>query len=148
VNDTIANVAPIARTFIPQSQVIFDGGNPATKLRGNEKASLLRVINKTRSGENLFTVELTYDKQTEAPNRNAPDDFQIPSGVSSKLHLGVVVNARKSQEGNWFLTLSDSLRQNRGVNGYTSVRLSGIRSFKVLTCDPGPLSKDRIIDII
>jgi hypothetical protein len=124
--------------FIPKGKIVLEG-NPARKLSSRDRARLLRVLNATREGRAHFVVELTYDKQTDAdPRRNGPD-FQAPAGVSLKSHIGLLVKAEKSKEGHFYVTIKDSLRTNQGQIGFTSMRLEGIRSFKIVTETPGPL---------
>lgn len=139
----------VEKIFRPQPPVVFPNGNPATKLKPRERAVLMKVINRTRSGEKTYQVELSYVRQTDAEPRIEPEDFQIPSGVSYNVHMGTVIKAQLSQRGDFFLTLADALRQNRGETGFTSLRLAGLRSFRIVTEDPGPLSNEpKIADII
>src|SRR5579862_4257374 len=126
---TVAN-APASqstetKTFVPQEKVVFANGNPARGINSRQRASLLKVINRTRSGEKLYTVSVKYECVTDSARRHIPADFQLPEGVSLKLHSGVVVNARETQAGNFILVLKDTMRSDRGEPGFTSLRLDG-----------------------
>ncbi len=124
--------------FIPMEPLVLIG-NPARKLSPRDRARLLKIVNKTRTGKKHFTVEVTYDKQTDAPARIDPEDYQKPEAVSCKTHLGLVVNAKMSKAGDFFLTVLDSMRQNQGAQGFTSMRLSGIRKLRIITENDGPV---------
>jgi len=126
------------KPFLPKPTLVLDG-NPARKLPSRDRARLLKIINQTRTGKAHFTVEVVYDKQTDAPPRIAGEDYQAPTGVSSKVHVGLVVKADRSKDGNFYITVKDSLRDNRGQAGFTAMRVEGIRALKVLTEDAGPL---------
>ena len=82
-----------SKPFIPQSPVIFFGGNPAKGITSREKALLLKVFNKTRTGEKVYTVEILYEKQTDAAPRVEGPDYQAPTGISPKVHMGQVIKA-------------------------------------------------------
>lgn len=136
--------APVSATekpFVPQSPVIFVNGNPAKGLKGNERAQLLMIINKTRSGEKTYVIEVTYQRVSRGAPRIAGEDFQAPSGVAHNIHQGTVLNARETQEGNWILLIDDNLRRNAGEIGFTSLRLDGLRKLTLQATKPGPLPK-------
>lgn len=135
---------PQTKTFEPKGPVVFTGGNPAKDLTSRERAKLLSVFNQTRKGEKSFVVEVTYVKQTNAENRLAPQDFQPVPGTPRQTHVGLIVKAEKSANGDFYITLADHNRCDAGKIGYTSMRLSGLKSFKVLKTVPGLA----IIDII
>lgn len=137
-----------AKVFKPQAPVVFTTGNPATGIGGAARAALLKCINRTRSGEKLYTIDVKYECVTDSPRRHAPADYQIPHGVSHKLHSGLVVNARETQAGNWILVLKDTMRSDQGQAGFTSLRLDGLRSFKILTEEDGPLAPRRDADLL
>lgn len=134
----IITVEKPRKAFVPQDKLVLVG-NPARKLSPRDRARLLKVINQTRTGKAHFTVEVTYDKQTDAAPRIQGQDFQAPTGISTKVHVGLVVKAALSKEGHFYITVKDSLRENRGQAGFTAMRLEGLRSFKILTEDAGPL---------
>jgi hypothetical protein len=130
------------KVFIPQSPVSFTGGNPAKMLSTQDRAKLLMIFNDTRKGAKTYTVEITYIKQTESEPRIEGADYQTPSGVSPRVHMGQVINAKLSQFGNWYIVLADTLRANQGEQGYSTLRLTGIKSLKVHAVKPGPAVKD------
>src|SRR5277367_1011052 len=135
--------APVSATekpFVPQSRVVFATGNPAKGLKGNERAQLLKIINRTRSGEKTYVIEVTYQRVSHGAPRIAGEDFQAPSGVAHNVHQGTVLNARETQEGNWILLIDDTLRRNAGQTGFTSLRLDGLRSLVEQKSVPGPLA--------
>jgi hypothetical protein len=137
------------RPFVPhQGKVVFSNGNPAKGINSRSRAKLLKVINETRTGAKLFTIDVAYECVTESPRRHIPADYQAPPTVSKKLHSGVVVNARETQAGNWILVLKDTMRSDRGEAGYTSLRLDGLRSFKVQIEDDGPLAPRPVSDLL
>lgn len=137
-----------AKVFKAQPPVVFTTGNPAKGIGGAARAALLKCVNRTRSGEKLYTIDVKYECVTDSPRRHAPADYQIPFGVSHKLHTGVVVNARETQAGNWILVLKDTMRADQGEAGFTSLRLDGLRSFKIVKESDGPLAPRRDADLL
>lgn len=136
-----APVSATAKPFVPQSPVVFHAGNPAKGLNSKARAKLLKIINKTRTGEKKYVIEVTYKRISHGAPRISGQDFQAPSGVAHNVHQGTVLNARETQEGNWILLIDDTLRRNAGQTGYTSLRLDGLRSLVEQTSVPGPLPK-------
>jgi len=142
VNATVP-VSATEKPFVPQSPIVFYGGSPAKGLNGRERAALLKVINKTRSGEKTYAIEVTYKRISDGAPRQEGVDFQAPSGVAHNVHQGTVLNARMTQEGNYILLIDDTLRRNLGQTGFTSLRLDGLRSLKVQAETDGPLPKPK-----
>ena len=134
----IITIEKTRKAFEPKAPLTLEG-NPARKLSSRERAVLLKVINKTRTGKAHFAVEVTYDKVTSVAPRIANEDYQVPAGTSCKLHSGLVVKAEKSKDGAFYITVKDSLRENMGQSGFTAMRLEGIRSLKILKEVEGPL---------
>lgn len=127
------------KPFEPKPKVVFTNGNPSKKLNSRDRLRILKIFNQTRTGKRHFTVEILYDKQTDAKPRIHGPDFQAPTGISMTHHLGLVCKAEISKEGKFYITLIDSLRQNRGKVGFSSLRLEGIKSLKIITENDGPV---------
>jgi len=130
---------PVKPKLFQSKPALVLTGNPARKLSSRNRCRLLKVFNQTRTGRKHFTVEIDYEKQTDADNRMHPEDFQAPSGIPMTRHVGLVCKSEISQEGKFYITLVDSMRQNRGKQGYTSIRLEGIKSLKIITENDGPV---------
>ncbi len=126
------------KLFQPRPALVLTN-NPARKLSSRNRARLLKIFNQTRTGRKHFVIEILYNKQTDTDPRIHGEDYQAPSMVPTTLHCGLVTRCDISKDGNFYLTILDSMRTNKGAQGWTSARLSGIKSLKIITENDGPV---------
>jgi hypothetical protein len=101
-----------------------------------QRLMLRSYLNLVRDGlaaglpvETFPALVLDYRKVTKAKPRKAGEDFRGLPGVSSSTHIGRSVKiARAKAGGHVYFTLLDANRAAEG-NGYTAVRLEGIKGF-------------------
>ena len=78
--------------------------------------------------EALPAVVLDYRKVTRTKARKVGDDFRSLPGVSVTTHIGRTIKVARNKEASVYFTLVDGNRSAEG-NGFTAVRLEGIRGF-------------------
>lgn len=123
----------------------------AAKLAQAEASKLLEVINGVRSGEAQYVVTTTYDKCTKAKPRIEGTHYQALPGTTCKLHTGTVVAAPTNKKGEVYLRIRDAARApvpgevavEGEEAGWTCVKLEGLKSFKVLAKQDGPVAVAR-----
>jgi len=112
----------------------------APNLNPAQQAELQRVIDAVSRGEREFYVLVAYRKQTPAPARVAPGDFDQHPALAKGAHKGWLVAAALNQQGEPYLHLYDEARALQPDEyGHTRLKPEGILSFEVLRERPGPL---------
>lgn len=111
------------------------------------KRDFLLAINAIRLGLAKIEVAVEYDVQVGHPDdfRMADKDYVSIPGVSPKVHIGPLVRATFNKQNSFYITVHDALRSTGLKKGWTSMRASGIKSFKILSMEPGPVFTDRVI---
>lgn len=129
--------------FVPLAPVLTVN---APGLSQAEASKLLAVVNEVRSGEAVYSVTVTYDKQTKAKPRIAGEHYDALPGVTVKVHTGTVVAAPTNKKGETYLRIRDAARaplpgetpDPDAEAGWTCVKPEGLTSFRLLPGGRGP----------
>lgn len=114
-------------------------------LSDSESAKLLDVINGLRSGEHVYLVRVTYEKQTKAKPRIEGEDYVGDPALRRDAHEGILYAAPDNKRREVYLRMADGARRpnEKAEHGYTCLKPAGIKSFKVLAEFPGPVARER-----
>lgn len=138
IEDVITMERP-AKAFTPEAPVL----DVPTPLLTNDvmKRDFLLAINAVRLGIARIEVAVSYEIQVGEPEdlRRADVDYVGIPGVSPKVHIGPMTTATNNREGGFYIRLADKLRATGLKTGWTSMRATGITSFKILTMSQGPI---------
>lgn len=137
--DDVIQYVPKARKVFTPELPVADLDCPLLKGKPIDKRDLMMAINLTRLGVNTLVVSVTYEIQVGDDLRTPPTDFVEVTGVSPKLHIGAMTTATFNKDKQFYIRLADTLRSNGLDTGYTSMRVSGITSFKILQMFAGPV---------
>lgn len=138
IEDVITVERP-AKPFTPEAPVM----DVPTPLLTNDvmKRDFILAVNALRLGIARLEVAVSYEIQVGEPeDLRRPDvDFVSIPGVSPKVHIGPMTTATNNREGGFYIRLADKLRSTGLKTGWTSMRATGITSFKILTMSQGPI---------
>jgi hypothetical protein len=135
----VDEVMTVEKSFVPEPP-IADVDTPLLKDNAIAKRDFLLAINATRLGIYSVTVMVGYEIQVgDEDPRIADKDYIMVEGTSPKVHIGVMTAARNGQKGPFYIRIADVLRSNGLKTGWTSMRATGIKSFKILQIAPGPV---------
>jgi len=113
----------------------------APHLSAEEVVELLDCINAVRSGEKQFLVKVTNRKVGVSLARRPGVDYDPLPGLTPDCHIGWMSKAPTNKRGEVYFYIYDEARALAGENGHTNITLQGVRSFHVLTSQPGPLAQ-------
>lgn len=126
------------KAFTPEPPVM----DVPTPLLTNDvmRRDFLLAVNALRLGIARLEVAVSYEIQVGEDDPRRPDvDFVSIPGVSPKVHIGPMTTATNNREGGFYIRLADKLRATGLKTGWTSMRATGITSFKILTMSQGPI---------
>lgn len=133
-------MAPVADIPTP---LLDNNQNLTPVVRAAMKRDFLLAANAVRLGIAKLEVAVEYEVQVGEPEdlRRPEVDFVSVPGVSPKVHIGPMTKVAQNAEPthDWYFTVCDSLRSSGLKKGWTSMRASGIFSFKILSMSPGAI---------
>lgn len=128
------------RPFVPEPPIL---DVPTPLLSDVQRAHFLLAVNAVRLGIAKIEVAVTYEVQVGEPeDLRKPDvDFVSVPGMSPKMHIGAMTTATFNKEPtrDFYIRVCDILRSTGLKRGWTSMRSTGLTSFKILTLSPGPI---------
>lgn len=103
------------------------------------KRDFILAVNAVRLGLAKVEVAVTYEIQVGKDLRTEETDYVAIPGVPNDVHVGPMTTATFNRDLEFYIRVCDAMRSTGLKRGWTSMRATGIKSFKVLTMEPGPI---------